>query len=90
MIKLDVNQLSDIYLIKGYDKKSVQLASDKNTQISLFIHINHYLKEPVLFKTFSVKAGEKLKYEFPVGFSAHWVQVKADTDCKATAWFFYE
>jgi len=84
------NELSDMYLMTGYDKKSVQLETDKDTQISLFIHINHYLKEPVLYKTFQIKAGEKINYEFPEGFSAHWVQVKADTDCKATAWFIYE
>jgi hypothetical protein len=84
------NELSDMYLMTGYDKKSVQLESDKDAQISLFIHINHYLERPVLFKTFSVKAGEKIRYEFPEGFSAHWVQVLADTDCKATAWFVYK
>ncbi|TAD86156.1 MAG: hypothetical protein EAY75_09315 [Bacteroidetes bacterium] len=84
------NELSDMYLMTGYDKKTLHLETDKDSQISLFIHINHYLKEPVLFKTFSVKAGEKLEYEFPEGFSAHWVQVNVDIDCKATAWFVYE
>ncbi len=84
------NEMSDMYLMTGYDKKSVQLETDKDTEISLFLHINHYLDKPVLFKTFNVKAGEKLTYEFPEGFSAHWIQVKADTDCKATAWFVYE
>ena len=84
------NELSDWYLMTGYDKKSLELETDKDTQISLFLHINHYLEEPVLFKTFRVKAGEKLRYNFPDGFSAHWVQVQADTDCKATAWFVYE
>jgi len=61
-----------------------------NERYAIFIHINHYLEKPVLFKTFSVKAGEKIRYEFPEGFSAHWVQVKADVDCKATACFIYE
>jgi hypothetical protein len=83
------NELSDMYLMTGYDKKSVQLEADKDIQISLFIHINHYLEKPVLFKTFSVKAGEKIIYEFPEGFSAHWVQAKADTNCIATVWFVY-
>jgi hypothetical protein len=84
------NKLSDLYLMTGYDKKSVQLESDIDTEISMYIHINPYLKEPVLFKTFSVKAGEKLDYEFPEGFSAHWAQLKTNTDCKATAWFTYK
>jgi hypothetical protein len=84
------NELSDHYLMTGYDKKSLHLESDKDVQISLFIHIHHYLKAPVLFKTFSVKAGEQLNYQFPEGFSAHWIQAKANKDCKATAWFVYE
>jgi hypothetical protein len=84
------NEVSDMYLMTGYDKKTVQLESDKDTQISLFIHINHYLEKPVLFKTFSVKAGEKITYEFPEGFSAHWIQAKADADCNATVWLTYK
>ncbi len=84
------NALSDMYLMTGYDKKSLRLESDIDTEIALYIHINPYLKEPVLFKTFSVKAGEKLVYEFPEGFSAHWVQLKTNKDCKVTAWFKYQ
>lgn len=84
------NELSDMYLMTGYDKKSLQLETDIDTEIALYIHINPYLKEPVLFKTFSVKAGEKLDYQFPEGFSAHWVQLKSNKDCKATAWFSYK
>ncbi len=87
---VNANVLSDMYLMTGYDKKRVLFETDKDTQISMFIYVNHYLKEPVLFKTFSVKAGKKLNYKFPQGFSAHWVQVKADTDCNATAWFVYQ
>jgi hypothetical protein len=87
---IKANELSDMYLMTGYDKKSVQLESDKNTEISLFININHYLEKPVLFKTFNVKAGEKITYDFPEGFSAHWIQAKADTDCNATVWFIYK
>jgi hypothetical protein len=84
------NVFSDMYLMTGYDKKSVLLESNRDTEVSMYVHINHYLDKPVLFKTFKVKAGEKLNYQFPEGFSAHWVQVKADTDCNATAWFVYE
>lgn len=71
----------------GYNKKSLRLESDTDSVVALYIHINPYLKEPVLFKTFSIKAGEKLDFEFPEGFSAHWAQLKTNKDCKATAWF---
>lgn len=84
------NELSDMYLMTGYNKKSLQLESDTDSEVALYIHINPYLKEPVLFKTFSIKAGEKLDFEFPEGFSAHWAQLKTNKDCKATAWFVYK
>jgi hypothetical protein len=29
-------------------------------------------------------------FVFPPGYSAHWVRVKVDKDCKATAQFMYQ
>jgi hypothetical protein len=29
-------------------------------------------------------------HEFPKGFSAHWIQVKSDKACVATAWLIYD
>ena len=83
-------ELSDMYLMTGYDKKTLKLKSDKDVNISVYLHVNHYLKEPLLYKTFQLKAGEDMIYKFPDGFSAHWVQLKPDADCVATAWFLYE
>ena len=37
-----------------------------------------------------MKAGEKITYKFPKGFSAHWAQLKSNKDCKASAWFTYK
>jgi len=84
------NELSDLYLMTGYDKKSLKLEVDKDVQVTLLIYINHYLDEPVKYKTFNLKAGEVQELKFPDGFSAHWAQLKTDTDCTATAWFIYE
>lgn len=88
--QVKANQLSDRYLMTGYDEKSLTLTSDVDTQFKLYIHVNHYAKEPVLFKTFDVKAGEKITYKFPKGFSAHWAQIASTKNCNATAWFVYQ
>ncbi|MEO9511856.1 MAG: hypothetical protein ABJN84_08815 [Flavobacteriaceae bacterium] len=88
--QVKANEMSDMYLMTGYDEKTVALESDVDTEFQLYIHINHYLDEPVLFKTFVLKGGEKITYKFPKGFSAHWAQIAATNDCKATAWFVYE
>ena len=84
------NELSDLYLMTGYDKKTLKLKADKDTEVTLLIYVNHYLDEPMEYKTFDLKAGEELTYEFPDGFSAHWTQLKTDKGCTATAWFVYE
>lgn len=103
--QIKAGELSDKYLMTGYDKKTMQLTADRDVEITLWVHTTHYLgleigdepwnhigREPLAlkYKTFSLTAGETLSYEFPEGYSAHWVQLSADKDCKATAWFIYE
>ncbi|QTD38459.1 hypothetical protein JL193_03975 [Polaribacter batillariae] len=88
--QVKANELSDMYLMTGYDKKTLTLKADKATKITLLIHVNHYLDEPMAYKTFDLKAGETMEYQFPEGFSAHWIQLKANTNCTATAWFVYK
>ena len=41
------------------------------------------------YQTIAVPAGRGATHEFPEGFSVHWVRVRADADCKATAWLTY-
>ncbi len=98
-------QLSDMYLMTGYDQKTMQLTADKDVRITVYMHTTHYQgydvgerpwekihlqPQPVVYKTFDMKAGETLTHQFPEGYSAHWVQLKADKDCVATAWFIYD
>jgi hypothetical protein len=87
---VNTNEFSDMYIMTGYDEKSVKLKSDVDTEFQMYIHINHYLKKPMLYKTFKLKAGETQEYKFPRGFSAHWVQLKSTNTCSATAWFEYK
>ncbi len=41
------------------------------------------------YTTLAVPAGQTLADDFPTGYSAHWVRVRVDKDCTATAWFTY-
>jgi len=88
--QVKANELSDRYLMTGYDKKSLKLRADKDVIIKLLLYINHYLEEPVEYKTFDLKAGEEQGFDFPEGFSAHWAQLKANVDCTVTAQFIYK
>jgi hypothetical protein len=81
------SQPSDKYLMTGYDHKTLELVANKDVKITAEIDVDFYGWH--VFKTFSLKAGEKLVYKFPVGFNAHWIRFKSDKDCKATAWLIY-
>jgi hypothetical protein len=43
-----------------------------------------------IYRTFAVQAGQALTHAFPREFSAHWVRVNTDTNCRGTAWFVYD
>lgn len=88
--QVKANELSDRYLMTGYDKKSLKLKADKDVKITLLLYVNHYLEEAMEYKTFDMKAGEEQEFQFPKGFSAHWAQLKSNADCTATAQFIYE
>lgn len=79
---------SDPYLMTGFDEKSVELTADKDVIISMEVNFDHISWHH--HKTFELSAGKKITHTFPKEFSAHWVRVKADKDCKATAWFIYK
>lgn len=84
------NELSDRYLMTGYDRKKLVLVADQDVEITLLVHVNHYLEKPMKYKTFKIKKGKQLEHVFPKGFSAHWVQTVANKNCKATAWLIYD
>ena len=75
------------YLMTGYDKKKVEVSADKDVIITLEVDFDHNGWH--VYKTFNVPTNKTIVYEFPEGYSAHWVRVKADKDVKATAYFQY-
>jgi hypothetical protein len=84
-------ELSDPYLMTGYDKKVLHLAHDAGKTVRFdfeidFLGDGHW----VPYATFDIqpKTGYA-HHEFPDGFSAHWVRVKASKSCNATAYFIY-
>ncbi|WP_316746799.1 hypothetical protein [Pedobacter gandavensis] len=85
---VQANEPSLPYLMTGYDQKKVSLTADKDTKITLEIDFD--LTGFHQYKTFEVKAGKTIDYQFPAGFSAHWVRAIADQGCKATVWFTYQ
>ena len=75
------------YLMTGYDKKKVELNSNRDVTISLEIDFDH--NGWYLYKTFEVTPRKTVVHQFPDGYSAHWIRAIVDKDTKATVQFLY-
>ncbi len=81
-------QYSDPYLMTGYDRKRVTIKADRAVEITLEVNFDHH--GYYRFRSWKLAANDEVAFEFPAGFSAHWVRMVSDRDCTATATFYYE
>jgi hypothetical protein len=87
--KVKANEPSDPYLMTGYDQKTLILESNKDCKITAEIDIDHWTGfHP--YKTFNLKAGKKITFEFPDGFATHWIRFKSDKEIQSTAQLIYQ
>lgn len=89
---------SDPYIMTGYDQKKLELSHDTGKPVEFTIEIKFTINLIAMsdqfgawssYKTIVVQPGETKEFQFPDGFSAHWVRLVTNTDCKATAIFTY-
>lgn len=86
-----VDEPSDPYLMDGYDRKSLELSHDAPAVVNFTLEVDVAANGAWLpLRSFAVAAGQTLKYTFPDGYSAHWVRLRADAACTATAQLHYE
>jgi hypothetical protein len=88
--KVQAGEVSDPYLMLGYDQKSLTLvhASQSVTQIDLeidFLGTGEFWR----YRTLSVDPGQPLNFSFPEGFEAHWVRLRARSASTLSAHFTY-
>ena len=84
-------EVSDPYLMTGYDHKRVELSQTGKQVVNLRMEVDitgtgHW----VTYRTFAVPPGQTVKLVFPEGFGAYWVRLSADADTTATATFQYD
>ncbi len=85
------NTPSDPYLMAGYDKKTLTLSHKGGSPVKVTVEVDFAANgQWYTYDTFSVEAGKPLEHAFPAGYAAHWVRLKTDSDCEATAEFLYE
>jgi hypothetical protein len=84
------NEPSDAYLMTGYDKKTLTLSHDAMQPVEFIIEVDFYADGQWHdYQRLTVEPGKALTHEFPTGYAAHWVRVKANADCHASAQLDY-
>ncbi len=88
---VQAGEVSDPFLMTGFDKKVVHLTHDANEPVRFDIEID-FLGDGSWCRYHQIEVRPEQSYihhEFPDGFSAHWVRVRVNRDCNATAYFMY-
>ncbi len=81
--KIKAGEMSDPYLMTGYDKKMIVFSHDAQENVAFKIEINFDHNGFVPYQTINVPPGKKINYNFPEGFQAHWLRVSTDRNCRA-------
>ena len=81
---------SDPYLMTHYEEKRVDVSHDapSTAVFTIEVNVDHHSWYP--YTELYVPEGETLSFQFPRGFQAHWVRVKVNKECKASAVFYYD
>jgi hypothetical protein len=87
---VNAGEPSDPYLMTGYDAKSIDLSDDATTDVQFTVEVDPDYTGWKIYQTFTVAAGKTLTHQFPAGFAAHWVRVRADRACRASAILHYQ
>lgn len=87
---VQADQTSDPYLMTGYDRKTLRLRhdADQPVRFTLEVDFDHNGFHPYL--EIVVPPKQTVEHVFPIGFHAHWVRLKTNHDCRATASLQYE
>ncbi len=81
---------SDPYLMTGYDRKTLTLAHDQAETVTFTLEINFDHQGFHTWREIAVPPGEGVSHTFPEGYHAHWLRLRCDRDCRATAQLQYE
>lgn len=79
---------SDAFLFTGFGRKMLHVSTDRAVDVAIEIDFagdGSWHR----YETLRIPAEGYQKHIFPDGFSAHWVRLIAQSDCQATASFFF-
>ncbi len=79
---------SDPFLMTGFDGKCVHISHDAGREVTFHIEVD-FMGHGKFERYASISGERYAQHVFPAGFSAHWVRLVADADCRASAQFHY-
>jgi hypothetical protein len=85
------DEWSDPFLMTGFDKKVMHMAHDLNEAVRFWVEVD-FLGDGswMRYGHYDVPADTRYRHHvFADGFSAHWVRVRPNKDCRATVYFMY-
>jgi len=81
--------VSDPYLIRGYDRKTLDMLSTKATTVRAEIDLTG-MGDWKVYKTFKLASNVSKTYEFPDAFQAYWIRFTSSAETTLTAQLIYE
>lgn len=81
-------EVSDAYLMTGYDEKELALSTDKPTKVTVEVDLTG-MGDWVNYREFEVEAGKEIRHRFPEGYQGYWLRCRSSADATATAWLEY-
>jgi hypothetical protein len=88
--EVKAGEISDPFLMTGFDKKVVHLSHKANAPVTFKIEIDFIGDGSwMTYREVTVPAAGYVHHEFPDGFSAHWVRISVNRDCNTTVYFIY-
>ncbi len=82
------DEVSDAYLMTGYDEKELTLFATENTRVTVEVDLTG-MGDWVRYRTFALEAGNETKHLFPSGYEAYWMRCRSEVDARVTAWLEY-
>ena len=83
-------EVSDPYLMTGYDRKRLELSHDADATVSFKVEVD--VNGEGLWREYTrleVVPAQRLRHRFPTGYNAYWLRVSVDQGCRATAQLEY-
>jgi hypothetical protein len=80
---------SDPFLMTGFEKKMLHIKTDKAATLAIEVDFLGDGEWVPYEKISTAGAANYARHIFPEGFSAHWVRITPETNCTASAEFFY-